>query len=493
MNQSNDPPSAAEFWRNTGAKRLRVICASEAGTNRRGDQQDTDSARKGLEAEFEAIGSMVSALRSHYNTLSYINRLPTEMLVRIFVALRHLEPLEDKIRFISKARLYTDGRNLIGWLKVTHVCQQWRQAALAYPRLWSDITFSLGPQWRDAMLSRSRAVPISMTIRRFGHTSTTPDREQQDTMYVISRHLERTRHLHLSVPPDDWEPIIPLLCHRAPVLEDVRLVVGDAGSSLHLPSGIFGQHAPNLHRLNVFGWHISWSALTFNLVELRLGRIRDGAAQRHPLRDFREFLDAMQRLPMLEVLELECVLPTLPSTVTLETPYGPVINLPRLKSLKLYDDILACALALKHLSLPSTAEQAIQCQLDETAEGHVEFIFPWLDSRLKSSSITGLWMSDLLAGDGIYIFAWDRCIWKDDDHGYPQVHPDTPPVLNLTVFASTTQDSVPHIIRTICRKLPLTDLSVLSITSGATWETQHWFDAFGQLEKVTQNANASGG
>ncbi|TFY67089.1 hypothetical protein EVG20_g4066 [Dentipellis fragilis] len=365
---------------------------------------------------------MLSSLRSHYDTLglSYISHLPAEVLVRIFEALRQIEPPEDITKCLCESHLCADRHNIIGWLKVTHVCRQWRQAALAYPRLWSDIIFTLGPQWRDEMLLRSCAAPISMAMRiysQFDLTPTTPD-EVRDILNIISRHLEHTRYLNLSVPSDDWDLIIPLLYRKVPSLEEVKFVV-NAGI-LTLPPDIFGQYAPRLSRLSLSGW----------------------------------------RIPCLS----------------------------RLKSLELCDDIIACALALKHLSLPSTSDQQIHCKLNETVGRHVELIFPWLDSRLKSSSIMGMWISDRPAG--IHIVAFDECIWHDDDDDdddhYLRVYPDSSPILDLSITRSTGQQSIPHLIQTICRRLPLTDLFFLSMISGEIWDVQHWFNTFGCLEKVSE-------
>ncbi|KAH9959020.1 hypothetical protein BC827DRAFT_1090255, partial [Russula dissimulans] len=63
-------------------------------------------------------------LKSHRNTLAPISRLPPEALAAIF-------------SFVSSSALDESGH--LRWIRVTHVCRQWRQIALNYPRFWSNI------------------------------------------------------------------------------------------------------------------------------------------------------------------------------------------------------------------------------------------------------------------------------------------------------------------------------------------------------------------
>ncbi|KAI0259237.1 hypothetical protein BC834DRAFT_642334 [Gloeopeniophorella convolvens] len=54
----------------------------------------------------------------------------------------------------------------LGWLSVTHVCCNWRNAALAYPRLWTTPAFQAGIKWAEAMLLRSRNAPLHLDLYR---------------------------------------------------------------------------------------------------------------------------------------------------------------------------------------------------------------------------------------------------------------------------------------------------------------------------------------
>ncbi|KAA1478983.1 hypothetical protein DENSPDRAFT_750428, partial [Dentipellis sp. KUC8613] len=115
-----------------------------------------------LEAELDGINQLAAYMRSRYNALSSTSHLPAEVLVRIFVSLRQIEPSKVVPKCLCEPHLRGFRGTVIGWLKVTHVCRQWREAALAHPALWSDIIFTLGTKWRDEMLRRSRMAPLDV-------------------------------------------------------------------------------------------------------------------------------------------------------------------------------------------------------------------------------------------------------------------------------------------------------------------------------------------
>ncbi len=105
-------------------------------------------ARKTVELEIEAVALVLSSLRTRYNNLTSVNRLPPEVYSRIFQHLRSVNSPLDRPHPGTPCKT-------IGWIKVTHVCHQWRTIALENPGLWSDIPFPLGIRWADEFLRRS--------------------------------------------------------------------------------------------------------------------------------------------------------------------------------------------------------------------------------------------------------------------------------------------------------------------------------------------------
>ncbi|KAI0055319.1 hypothetical protein BV25DRAFT_1815756, partial [Artomyces pyxidatus] len=86
--------------------------------------------------------------------------LPPEILAHIFVFTAVNEPFRDWDRFTFDLDSEHFPHKKLGWINVTYVCRSWRYAALAYPRLWTHISFALGPRWGKELLSRSKAAPI---------------------------------------------------------------------------------------------------------------------------------------------------------------------------------------------------------------------------------------------------------------------------------------------------------------------------------------------
>ncbi|TEB15221.1 hypothetical protein FA13DRAFT_1573069, partial [Coprinellus micaceus] len=90
----------------------------------------------------------VKALEWSCNTLSPPNRIPPEVLSRIFVM----------VQWRSRARGLGRPGNL-AWLKITHVCRHWRETAIACQALWTTLSF-IKPKITHLMLQRSQNAPL---------------------------------------------------------------------------------------------------------------------------------------------------------------------------------------------------------------------------------------------------------------------------------------------------------------------------------------------
>ncbi|KAI0713477.1 hypothetical protein C8Q76DRAFT_583180, partial [Earliella scabrosa] len=75
-------------------------------------------------------------LRGVRNTGSKINRIPTELLVRIFSVLAAQNHNEDLVH-------------------ITHVCRAWRSIAVDNPHLWTHISIT-HPDKTDTFLARAK-------------------------------------------------------------------------------------------------------------------------------------------------------------------------------------------------------------------------------------------------------------------------------------------------------------------------------------------------
>ncbi|KAJ7602666.1 hypothetical protein FB45DRAFT_1104077 [Roridomyces roridus] len=150
------------------------------------------------------------ALRGRRNDLVSIPRLPTELLMQVLEFCPTIDGESDDRPFLTR------GEFLIS-LNAAHVCQRWRDAALANPRFWSHIVLSHS-RWTWELLSRSGNSPLTI-----GASLCTPDPSYD---LVFGQHLSRTRELHLNA---SWDVVFPsaLLDNPAPILDTLHLSTYD--------------------------------------------------------------------------------------------------------------------------------------------------------------------------------------------------------------------------------------------------------------------------
>lgn len=192
----------------------------------------------------------------------FINRLPTELLSRIF----DLASEEDNGAIIH----------------LSHVCSYWRRTALSSPRAWSKIMADLSLRSGDpkiertlTYLARSGACPVDV---QFITSSNGSYDSSNGVMEALCSNISRWRSfsLHCSDQLQDvCSDVIASLNGRAPSLEELRLVFQPSsrahGEHPHLPEG-FLLRAPSLGRLhlNGVGANLVWIATLQNLHTLEL-------------------------------------------------------------------------------------------------------------------------------------------------------------------------------------------------------------------------------
>ncbi|KAA1475935.1 hypothetical protein DENSPDRAFT_454542 [Dentipellis sp. KUC8613] len=325
------------------------------------------TVRKALDLEISAVTVQLCSLRTRYNDVAHVNRLPSEILAHIFGYLQDL----DKPRY-----------NL-GWLQVTHVCHQWRTAALDHASLWSDILCDFGPRWAEKFLHRSRMAPISFVYPtvRIAH-----GRTEIDVVDVLTQHLCHMQELDITVSGkkhEDTAPIISTLQRPAPLLEEA-FIYNTGTFTPTLPRDIFAHSAPQLRLLNIWSFNVEWSSLTFdNLVQLHVGAHSTISGPE----GFEQFLAALARMPALEVLELRYAVSGLLGSVSPHS-YAGLTTFPKLHKFTLKDNVAACATALKHMAIAPTMVVDVECLSDSTDERSSNHIIPWLTSYIGVHQIT---------------------------------------------------------------------------------------------------------
>ena len=180
--------------------------------------------------EIDSLEASILSLKSHYNELARISRLPGEVLSDIFSN-------------VSISALNGDG--ILTWIHVTHVCRRWRETALSHPRLWSHINFTkLKPVASAEILSRAKMAPLHLEA-----DSHTWGVAQIDLFgKQLEAHISHTRHLTFS--GDRLRTVISQLVSPTPTLESLSLshMLPRYGSGINaiLPDNLFNHTAPSL-------------------------------------------------------------------------------------------------------------------------------------------------------------------------------------------------------------------------------------------------------
>ncbi|TFY67015.1 hypothetical protein EVG20_g4099 [Dentipellis fragilis] len=131
--------------------------------------------------------------------------LPLEILVLIFSNLLSSSPPKK-------------GAGIeLGWIRVTHVCHRWREAAISAAILWTRIT-DLGPEWTRVSLERAGNAPLRLD-RYEVNSDTSPPVED------IASRLAQMRVLPIIGSHDILRPLLDRLHGPAPRLESLKVVV----------------------------------------------------------------------------------------------------------------------------------------------------------------------------------------------------------------------------------------------------------------------------
>ncbi|KAF6764797.1 hypothetical protein DFP72DRAFT_839841 [Ephemerocybe angulata] len=125
-----------------------------------------------------------------------INRLPPELLTRIFLLLNQEASSEQSIKKDPLPACFL----------LSHVCQSWRDLALACSELWADTGYFFAPALGTLMLSRSRNAPLTV---RFAAMFSTP--EDLVPCQMALAQVDRVREIEIVDVIPFGRPIISVL------------------------------------------------------------------------------------------------------------------------------------------------------------------------------------------------------------------------------------------------------------------------------------------
>ncbi|EPS94734.1 hypothetical protein FOMPIDRAFT_1054808 [Fomitopsis schrenkii] len=252
--------------------------------------ESLSSARESLEGEISYHLRCLEDLKARLNTLTYISNLPSELLREVFFHLAgsrgcgRLQPANWR-----KGHPYR-------WIRVTHVCKQWREVALSCPALWSHIAVTTRRELMTALLERSRALPLSVALAPDpdqdsrhpydahpydAYPYRRPTTNTMGTAELILSQLRRIRTLWISVDPEHTLSLLRLLESPAPLLESLLITGHDnASANKGLQSSINlllrRPDSHNLRQLHLQTFTLEWDVVASlpNLTHLTLERVK---------------------------------------------------------------------------------------------------------------------------------------------------------------------------------------------------------------------------
>ena len=317
--------------------------------------ESNDHLRQAIDDEINSLQESLLALKFRRNTLAPISRLPPETLAAIF-------------SFLPPSAWVTKAENLAR-ICVTHVCRQWRETALNYPRLWSDFNFTkLTPAGMTKILARAQTIPIHLEADVTKWSVAQSDAFERQ----LEAHLSHTRHLNIT---GRLHAVLDRLASSAPTLESLFLSHKSGPFPLPevvIPVNLFNCTAPKLESLELESCDISWkSPLLRGLRNLKIIKHYKGPRQK-----LEDWLDALNEMPQLETLILDNATTLAPTTAALRSQPSRAATLPSLTGFHLADSARECAFALAHLVLPALSWLHVNAESDEREGRDVLLIVP---------------------------------------------------------------------------------------------------------------------
>ncbi|KAI0259247.1 hypothetical protein BC834DRAFT_846856 [Gloeopeniophorella convolvens] len=313
------------------------------------------------------------------NLRALVGRLVPEILCQILEIHATIEPPGSG---------WGDSRhkvNRLGWIKFTHVCCKWRQAALAWSAVWVNIRFYLKTEAIEAMISRRQHAPLRLDMHNAPLSLPFDD--------FLLEHLPRIEFLSTAVTqPGDSGLYSEWINRPAPQLKELRFTpflqrYPKRAIAKCPPEHPFADQAPNLRSIFVddypnFFWR---SGLLKTISTLIIGNFDDPDI--HEDEDYErpsydQLLSTLEGMPRLETLHLSFCLP-----YKMPEEAERTVALPSLKALLLQDSADYCLPIFKSLCVPNARLTLLlpQPTLIHLPHGVDSLVVPMLEKHFSAA------------------------------------------------------------------------------------------------------------
>ena len=304
--------------------------------------------RQAIDAEIKSLEGSIRALRHRRNALAPVSSLPTEVIEVIF-SLLHVPGTSSSSTLDGN----TDNQ---AWLRVGHVCHQWRKIALNQPLFYVDFN-AVSSAGAAEILARAKTVPLHLEAK-------VPSGSWDDSRFDALRkelqdHVSHIRHLDISAEHVQLNRTLDRLTSPASTLEYLSLSRqehpdGSIDVRESIPDTLFDGSTPRLSCLELSHCAISWeSPLLRGLKHLRISSLFTGPS-------LSVWLDGLDEMPHLKTLALLYASPSAPHDAPLPSRVERTVTLPSLTHLEISGITIDCGLALAHLVLPALTSLCVR-------------------------------------------------------------------------------------------------------------------------------------
>ncbi|KAI9453537.1 hypothetical protein BJY52DRAFT_1418220 [Lactarius psammicola] len=421
-----------------------------------------------IDAEIKSLEGSIRGLKHRRNALAPISSLPTEVVATIFSFLR-----------VPRASSpFTLGKkpDHLAWLRVAHVCHQWREIALDQPHFWSHVDFATFSSAGAAeILARAKTVPLHLEARvPIGHWDdirfSAFQKELQDC-------LSRICHLSISAEPIHLHNTLKGLVSPAPTLEYLSLSREVYPNIItiqrvFIPDTLFDGSTPRLSCLELGNCDFNWTSPLFkNLKHLEIRKVS-------PRPKLADWLDALDGMPQLKTLSLHWASPHAPPGAAFPFDIERTVTLPNLTHLDISASVANSAFALAHLFLPALTSLCLtarSCRWGDDIQG----IFPYVARHAHVPGDTQPLQSVLICGEltRVDILAWtvpDIDVGVHDRITLRRATPSARVAFSVTRKTLLTPRNYMGIFNAAMAALPLDSLVTLTVQKHTWLDAQSW-------------------
>ena len=425
--------------------------------------------RQAIDAAIKSSGASIRKLRCRRNTLAPISSLPTEVITAIFFLLRTIP---------HPSSPYHIGRTLdrLEWLRVAHVCHQWREIALNQPLLWSHVNFtSFSSAGATEVLNRAKTAPLYLEAR---FTFAAHDARIITFSKELRTRISHVFHLGMTAQYSHLRQTFEELVSPAPILEYLSLRGGGAPEGrVFVSDTLFGGITPRLSCLELFYCDISWKSPLFK--GLKYLKIHELTPNARP--SLSVWLDALDKMPQLKTLALYWASPIAPTGVGFPSCFERPITLPCLVTLDISASARDCGLALAHLVLPALNHLGIAARtsyLERQSASDVQEIIqhlPRLTHRVQDTQPIRSMFAHR-STTGVDIVAWTL---TDVNFKLPSQIPVSDPTPSARVALSISDmdrspDTHSRVFDAAMAALPLDNIVTLTTDKFSVLDEQFW-------------------